>query len=64
MMLKTYHHNKIFFFSQSSAMSPHGSMGIQAPGFSVMSSASLQQPSNAMTQQLGQQPSAAGNCLG
>lgn len=41
-------------------MSPHGSMGIQAPGFSVMSSASLQQPSNAMTQQLAQQPSAAG----
>ncbi|CAN7034460.1 unnamed protein product [Brassica oleracea var. botrytis] len=44
---------------QSSAMSPHGSMGLQAPGFSVMSSASLQQPSNAMTQQLGQQPSVA-----
>ncbi|KAG5376644.1 hypothetical protein IGI04_041240 [Brassica rapa subsp. trilocularis] len=43
----------------SSAMSPHGSMGFQAPGFSVMSSASLQQPSNAMTQQMGQQPSVA-----
>ena len=50
----------LFFFYQSSAMSPHGSMGFQAPGFSVMSSASLQQPSNAMTQQMGQQPSVAG----
>ncbi|KAL0887637.1 hypothetical protein Bca101_011620 [Brassica carinata] len=44
---------------QSSAISPHGSMGIQAPGFGVMSSASLQQPLNAMTQQLGHQPSVA-----
>uniref|UniRef100_A0A1J3JNG0 CCR4-NOT transcription complex subunit 3 n=1 Tax=Noccaea caerulescens TaxID=107243 RepID=A0A1J3JNG0_NOCCA len=46
---------------QSSAISPHGSlgMGVQAPGFNVMSSASLQQQSNAMTQQLGQQPSVA-----
>ncbi|XP_056847661.1 uncharacterized protein LOC108840765 isoform X2 [Raphanus sativus] len=41
---------------KSSAISPHGSLGIQAPGFNVMSSASLQQQSNAMTQQLGQQP--------
>ncbi|KAG7555676.1 CCR4-Not complex component Not N-terminal domain [Arabidopsis suecica] len=46
---------------QSSAISPHGSLGIgvQAPGFNVMSSASLQQQSNAMSQQLGQQPSVA-----
>ncbi|KFK26062.1 hypothetical protein AALP_AA8G198100 [Arabis alpina] len=46
---------------QSSAISPHGSLGIgvPAPGFNVMSSASLQQQSNAMTQQLGQQPSVA-----
>ncbi|ESQ41823.1 hypothetical protein EUTSA_v10012672mg [Eutrema salsugineum] len=44
---------------QSSAISPHGSLGIQAPGFNVMSPASLQQQSNAMTQQLGQQPSVA-----
>uniref|UniRef100_M4E4G5 CCR4-Not complex component Not N-terminal domain-containing protein n=1 Tax=Brassica campestris TaxID=3711 RepID=M4E4G5_BRACM len=40
----------------SSAISPQGSLGTQAPGFNVMSSASLQQQSNAMTQQLGQQP--------
>ncbi|KAJ4910667.1 hypothetical protein Rs2_05288 [Raphanus sativus] len=45
---------------KSSAISPHGSLGIQAPGFNVMSSASLQQQSNAMTQQLGQQPYVAG----
>ncbi|AED92522.1 transcription regulator NOT2/NOT3/NOT5 family protein [Arabidopsis thaliana] len=46
---------------QSSSISPHGSLGIgvQAPGFNVMSSASLQQQSNAMSQQLGQQPSVA-----
>ncbi|KAL9279861.1 putative CCR4-NOT complex subunit/5 domain superfamily protein [Arabidopsis thaliana] len=39
---------------QSSAISPHGSLGIgvQAPGFNVMSSASLQQQSNSMSQQL------------
>ncbi|KAL1195555.1 putative NOT transcription complex subunit VIP2 [Cardamine amara subsp. amara] len=47
--------------SQSPAISPHGSlgMGVQAPGFNIMSSASLQQQPNAMTQQLGQQPSVA-----
>ncbi|EOA19960.1 hypothetical protein CARUB_v10000210mg [Capsella rubella] len=46
---------------QSSAISPHGSlgMGVQAPGFNVMNSASLQQQSNVMTQQLGQQSSVA-----
>ncbi|CAH2072452.1 unnamed protein product [Thlaspi arvense] len=44
---------------QSSAISPHGNLGIQAPGFNVMSSGSLQQQSNAMSQQLGQQPSVA-----
>ncbi|KAG5403361.1 hypothetical protein IGI04_009480 [Brassica rapa subsp. trilocularis] len=44
---------------QSSGISPHGGSGIQAPGFNVMSSASLQHSSNAMTQQFGQQPSGA-----
>ncbi|CAN8300462.1 unnamed protein product [Cochlearia groenlandica] len=44
---------------QSSTVSSHGSLGIQAPGFNVMNSASLQQHSNAMSQQLGQQPSVA-----
>lgn len=47
-------------------MSPHGGSGIQAPGFNLMSSGSLQHSSNAMTQQFGQQPSVAGkyHCLG
>ncbi|KAL0709691.1 hypothetical protein Bca4012_016669 [Brassica carinata] len=44
---------------QSSAISPHGGSGIQAPGFNVMSSASLQHSLNAMSQQFGQQPSVA-----
>ncbi|XP_010454047.1 PREDICTED: general negative regulator of transcription subunit 3 [Camelina sativa] len=46
---------------QSSAISPHGSLGngVQAPGFNVMNSAALQQQSNVMTQQLGHQSSVA-----